>query len=247
MPLPLPDMNDCCPKRKCVSGVNAGLVYSTCQPCAKGTLFNFEECDCYAPTAWKRINAFWSIRRVGVSGVFQNTDDYVTPAWYNGDLNTSLYGGYDKFVYLNGAYFSSSTACNGRVWSPETSKSGVFHYSYIISDSGNGLTGEGETLRESCLWPEDCYAIRYGQNKPDGCLSFIVTGYIVGTVLEYDEENDRFVEVSYKLYDDLDRGDPAYPAWRHEQIDALREWAGPAAAAGNKGMNVDCSCNPAGD
>ena len=245
MSLRLPDMDDCCPKKKCLSGVNTGRVYNTCEPCTKGTIFDPEECDCYAPTAWKRINAFWSIKRTG-TGFYGGANDFINPGWYNGNLRTSLYGGYDKFVYLNAAFFSSSTACNGRTWSTETSKNGVFHYSYIVSDSGTGLTGENEDFREACIWPEDCYAVQYGENKPEGCLTYTVTGYIIGTVLEYDEEIERFVEVSYLLYDDLDREDPAYAPWQHEQIDARTRWAGPAPAVGSNGINVNCDCNPTG-
>lgn len=46
MALPIPNFDDCCPKEQCLSGINVGEVYSTCDPCRGLGLFNKETCDC---------------------------------------------------------------------------------------------------------------------------------------------------------------------------------------------------------
>ena len=60
MPLPTPDMEDCCEKKRCVAGTaNEGLVYSTCEPCREGGTFNEKTCDCefeyFAEYAWYQL------------------------------------------------------------------------------------------------------------------------------------------------------------------------------------------------
>ena len=46
MALLAPDMEDCCKKQRCTTGVNIGELYSTCDPCPSGQAFNSTLCDC---------------------------------------------------------------------------------------------------------------------------------------------------------------------------------------------------------
>ena len=46
MALPVPDMDSCCKKRRCITGVNAGQIYDTCDPCQGQGTFNSATCDC---------------------------------------------------------------------------------------------------------------------------------------------------------------------------------------------------------
>ena len=46
MTLPTPNMDSCCKKQRCLSGVNTGQVHDTCDPCQGSGFFNAALCDC---------------------------------------------------------------------------------------------------------------------------------------------------------------------------------------------------------
>ena len=54
MALPAPDMDDCCKKERCLSGSNAGQVYSICDPCQGSGIFDEATCDCVS-SGWTGI------------------------------------------------------------------------------------------------------------------------------------------------------------------------------------------------
>lgn len=51
MALKEPDMTSCTLKKRCLTGVNKGLVYDPSDPCLAGVLFNELKCDCTASEA----------------------------------------------------------------------------------------------------------------------------------------------------------------------------------------------------
>ena len=61
MALPAPDMESCCEKRRCLSGVNAGQVYDTCDPCRGQGQLDRAACDCigtyFYEIAWYKLDS----------------------------------------------------------------------------------------------------------------------------------------------------------------------------------------------
>jgi len=78
MVLPAPDMEDCCEKRRCTGGSNAGKAYSTCDPCQGQGDFDKEACDCVVNAPYFAEYAWYEFTHEFVRGLFNGCETWVT-------------------------------------------------------------------------------------------------------------------------------------------------------------------------
>lgn len=106
-----PNMDECSPKQRCLSGINEGLAYSPSQPCVNGT-FSSTSCDCEIDYACGSYT--YQVFRVSEwSNLYQTNQSC-------GPKSLQLPAGTDEYVVSSGTI----TACGVRLVNTATSVDG---------------------------------------------------------------------------------------------------------------------------
>lgn len=110
-----PDMTNCCKKAKCLSGPNAGLVYSTCDPCPGNGQFNAATCDCISCyEAGDTLLISWEATSLGIGGDGSNCGgSYECPS----NPFTVIKHDFGQYAYsIFGGQAASWVACSPVEW-----------------------------------------------------------------------------------------------------------------------------------